>query len=70
MKLLLTAFDPFGGSPVNPALEAVKLVADNVAGVEIVKLEVPLVTVSEGGKRVKISSSAIREAIRENRLKE
>lgn len=28
---------------------------------------VPLVTVSEGGKRVKISSSAIREAIRENR---
>lgn len=23
MKLLLTAFDPFGGEPVNPALEAV-----------------------------------------------
>lgn len=43
MKLLLTAFDPFGGSPVNPALEAVKLVGDNVAGVEIVKLEVPTV---------------------------
>ena len=43
MKLLFTAFDPFGGSPVNPALEAVKLVADNVAGVEIVKLEVPTV---------------------------
>ena len=43
MKLLLTAFDPFGGSPVNPALEAVKLVADKVAGVEIVKLEVPTV---------------------------
>lgn len=43
MKLLLTAFDPFGGSPINPALEAVKLVADNVAGVEVVKLEVPTV---------------------------
>ena len=43
MKLLLTAFDPFGGSTVNPALEAVTLVADNVAGVEIVKLEVPTV---------------------------
>ncbi len=28
---------------------------------------VPLVTVSEGGRRVKISSSAIREAIQENR---
>ncbi|MCL1795552.1 MAG: pyroglutamyl-peptidase I, partial [Clostridia bacterium] len=25
MKLLLTAFDPFGGDKVNPALEAVKL---------------------------------------------
>ena len=23
MKLLLTAFDPFGGSSINPALEAV-----------------------------------------------
>ena len=27
MKLLLTAFDPFGGDKVNPALEAVKLVS-------------------------------------------
>ena len=24
MKLLLTAFDPFGGEKINPALEAVK----------------------------------------------
>lgn len=43
MKLLLTAFDPFGGASVNPALEAVKLVADRVGDVEIVKLEVPTV---------------------------
>lgn len=43
MKLLLTAFDPFGGSSINPALEAVRLVADSVAGAEIVKLEVPTV---------------------------
>ena len=43
MKLLLTAFDPFGGSPINPALEAVKLVADKIGNVEIVKLEVPTV---------------------------
>lgn len=43
MKLLLTAFDPFGGSPVNPALEAVKLVADQIGDVQIVKLEVPTV---------------------------
>ena len=42
MKLLLTAFDPFGGDTVNPALEAVKLVGV-VAGVDIIKLEVPTV---------------------------
>ena len=43
MKLLLTAFDPFGGASVNPALEAVRLVGDRVAGAEIIKLEVPTV---------------------------
>ena len=43
MKLLLTAFDPFGGSPINPALEAVKLVANQLGDVQIVKLEVPTV---------------------------
>ena len=43
MKLLLTAFDPFGGEPVNPALEAVKLVSDTVGSVQVVKLEVPTV---------------------------
>ncbi len=43
MKLLLTAFDPFGGEAVNPALEAVKLAADRIGDVEIVKLEVPTV---------------------------
>lgn len=43
MKLLLTAFDPFGGSSVNPGLEAVKLVADRIGEVEIIKLEVPTV---------------------------
>lgn len=43
MKLLLTAFDPFGGESVNPALEAVKLVADRIGDIDIVKLEVPTV---------------------------
>ena len=43
MKLLLTAFDPFGGDKVNPALEAVKLVSSQVDSVEIVKVEVPTV---------------------------
>lgn len=55
MKLLLTAFDPFGGSPVNPALEAVKLVSNNVAGVEVVKLEVPTVF----GKSIDTVAAAI-----------
>ena len=43
MKLLLTAFDPFGGDKVNPALEAVKLVASRIGTVEVIKLEVPTV---------------------------
>ena len=43
MKLLLTAFDPFGGDKVNPALEAVRLVSEKVGNVEVVKLEVPTV---------------------------
>ena len=43
MKLLLTAFDPFGGDKVNPALEAVKLVSEKVRNVEVTKVEVPTV---------------------------
>ena len=43
MKLLLTAFDPFGGEKINPALEAVKHVQDKIGDLEIIKLEVPTV---------------------------
>lgn len=43
MKLLLTAFDPFGDDLINPALEAVKKVALQIGDVQIVKLEVPTV---------------------------
>ncbi|NLB99524.1 MAG: pyroglutamyl-peptidase I, partial [Lactobacillales bacterium] len=43
MKILVTAFDPFGGEKINPALEAVKLLEDEIAGAEIVKLEIPTV---------------------------
>jgi len=42
MKLLLTAFDPFGGEKVNPAQMAVSLVGE-FGGIEIVKLTVPTV---------------------------
>ena len=43
MKILLTAFDPFGGEAVNPAQEAVKRVADTIEGAQVVKLTVPTV---------------------------
>lgn len=42
MKLLLTAFEPFGGENVNPALEAVNLVKDRIEYIDIVKLTVPV----------------------------
>lgn len=43
MKILITGFDPFGGESVNPAFEAVKLVADFIGDAEIIKLEIPTV---------------------------
>ena len=43
MKLLLTAFDPFGGERLNPALEAVKKVSGRIGEIEVTKLEVPTV---------------------------
>lgn len=43
MKVLVTGFDPFGGEAVNPAFEAMKLLPDEIAGAEIIKLEIPTV---------------------------
>lgn len=43
MKILVTGFDPFGGEKINPALEAVKLLPDNIVGAEVIKLEIPTV---------------------------
>ena len=43
MKVLLTAFDPFGGESVNPAQEAVECVADEICGTQVVKCIVPTV---------------------------
>ena len=42
MKILVTGFDPFGGEPINPAIESVKKLPDNIAGAQIIKLEIPL----------------------------
>ena len=43
MKILLTAFEPFGGEKINPALEAVSLVPDRIEYSDVVKLTVPTV---------------------------
>ena len=55
MKLLLTGFTPFAGGTINPALEAVKRLPDEIAGLEIVKLEVPTVF----GESVRLVAEAI-----------
>ena len=43
MKLLLTAFEPFGGADMNPAQEAVRLVPERIGDTDIVKMDVPVV---------------------------
>ena len=43
MKILLTAFEPFGGETVNPAQEAVRALGERIAGAEIVRIDVPVV---------------------------
>lgn len=43
MKLLVTAFDPFGGESVNPAQLAVSRLPQRIGSAEIVKLTVPTV---------------------------
>lgn len=56
MKILMTAFDPFGGADVNPAEKAVSLVAPP-DGVELKKLIVPTVF----GLSTKIAIDSINE---------
>lgn len=55
MKVLITGFDPFGGESVNPALEAVMALPDQIGEAEVIKLEIPTVF----GK----SLTKIREAV-------
>ena len=43
MKILVSGFDPFGGEKVNPAIESVKLLPDEIKGAQIIKLEIPTV---------------------------
>ena len=57
MKILVTGFDPFGGEPINPAIESVKKLPDNIVGAQIIKLEIPTVK----GKSIKKIEKAIEE---------
>jgi pyroglutamyl-peptidase len=43
MRVLVTGFDPFGGEPVNPALEAVLRLPDRIGSHEIVRRPLPTV---------------------------
>lgn len=57
MKVLLTGFDAFGGEPVNPAEEAVKMVNDRIKGAEVIKIVIPTVQT----KSVQSIEKAIKE---------
>lgn len=57
MKVLVTGFEPFGGDKINPSLEAVKLLQDNIAGAEIVKASLPVVF----GKSIKVLDELIKK---------
>ncbi len=57
-KVLITGFDPFGEEPVNPALEAVKLLnGKEISGFEVVTREIPTVF----GKAIERLKEAIEE---------
>lgn len=43
MKVLVTGFEPFGGATINPALEAVQRLPRQIAGAEVVTVQIPVV---------------------------
>ena len=51
MKILLTAFDPFGGEAINPAREVAAALPDQIGGADIIKLWLPTVF-GEAGEKV------------------
>src|SRR6478735_3310231 len=57
MKILVTGFDPFGGEPTNPSWETVRRLPDEVAGAQIIKVEIPTVF----GRSAKAVHAAILE---------
>ena len=59
MKILLTAFEPFGGESLNSSQEAAALVKSGIAGAEIVKITVPVAF----GKSIEAVLAAIRREL-------
>lgn len=57
MKILVTGFDPFGGEKINPAIESVKKLPNEIAGAKIIKLEIPTVC----HQSLKVIDDAIKE---------
>lgn len=56
MKLLVTAFEPFGGEELNSAQETLRLIPDEIHGAQIVKVDLPVVF----GSSIKCLWAAIR----------
>jgi pyroglutamyl-peptidase len=43
MKILVSAFEPFGKETINPALEILKILPDRILDQSIIKLEIPTI---------------------------
>ena len=43
MKVLISGFDPFGKESINPSIEAVKLLPDQIGDIEIIKVMLPTI---------------------------
>lgn len=56
-RVLVTGFEPFGGDAVNPSWEAVQRLADEIDGVQLTKLRLPVVF----GKAAAMAASKARE---------
>lgn len=56
-KVLITGFDPFDKEPINPAYEAVKGLADEINGVQIIKVEIPTVSYKAINKTIELIES-------------
>ena len=61
MKILLCAFDPFGGESINPALEAVKAV--EIDEVDLIKAEIPTVFYKSVEKAIALVDEFLPDAV-------